>query len=384
MDNAFLAHYRQHKISPVRQNLDDLDRHFGRRLGLYRQLGILPPLVTGRRVIEVGPGSGHNALVTARLAPSRYVLVEPNETGCQDIMETFASHGLDLSRIELVNSLLEQYQSDQGFDLILCEGLIPGLGNKMELLSHLDRLLNLNGVVVVTCADEISMFYEIVRIFFAHRLSRHLSSFPEKISLLSTVFEPHLKSIPGFGRLIGDWCSDSLFGGAHFNYDFSIKNCISFFSGLGYHYYHCSPDLFTEYTWYKAVPTGHQPFNELYIEQFDRIKHNLMLYTEVAPARPAARNEELLELCRAVMQLVQQSLKDDADRQDQPLIAALEGILENVSDLGEGFARPLRDIATLIRNREFSVQGVSTKYPAFAHAFGRGQQYVSLVKTGRG
>mgnify|MGYP006176012067 CR=1 FL=1 len=47
-----------------------------RRDSLYRVLGLPPSFVRGRSVIEFGPGSGHNALFTASLAPARYVLVD--------------------------------------------------------------------------------------------------------------------------------------------------------------------------------------------------------------------------------------------------------------------------------------------------------------------
>src|SRR6058998_3079939 len=50
--------YRQHGISPVRQDISNLEVHFTRRAGLYRQLGLLPGFLRGRSAIEIGPGSG--------------------------------------------------------------------------------------------------------------------------------------------------------------------------------------------------------------------------------------------------------------------------------------------------------------------------------------
>ena len=75
-----LNFYRTHNISPVRQDIRDLMAHFSRRQGLYRQLGILPGFVREKKVVEVGPGSGFNALYTASLQPSSFLMIEPNPT----------------------------------------------------------------------------------------------------------------------------------------------------------------------------------------------------------------------------------------------------------------------------------------------------------------
>ena len=44
-----------HGISPVRQDITDLETHFTRRAGLYRHLGLLPGFLKGRSAIEIGP-----------------------------------------------------------------------------------------------------------------------------------------------------------------------------------------------------------------------------------------------------------------------------------------------------------------------------------------
>jgi ubiquinone/menaquinone biosynthesis C-methylase UbiE len=92
MTASHLAFYKAHGISPVRQDISDWERHRQRRSALYRQLGILPSYLRGRSVLEVGPGSGHNALHTAGLEPSRFVLVEGNPTGIGHIRALVAEH----------------------------------------------------------------------------------------------------------------------------------------------------------------------------------------------------------------------------------------------------------------------------------------------------
>jgi len=77
-DTSMLSFYRHHSVAPVRQYTSDLDAHFARRRVLYQQLGIQAVAFTGRGVLEIGPGTGQNALFIAVQNPSQLVLVEPN------------------------------------------------------------------------------------------------------------------------------------------------------------------------------------------------------------------------------------------------------------------------------------------------------------------
>ena len=45
--------YRRHGISPVRQDITDLETHFTRRAGLYRHLGLLPGFLKGPASVSV-------------------------------------------------------------------------------------------------------------------------------------------------------------------------------------------------------------------------------------------------------------------------------------------------------------------------------------------
>ena len=84
---AFVGFYESNNISPVSQDISDLNRHFQRRESLFRSLGLVPTFVRGIKVLEFGPGSGHNALYTASLSPEQYELVDGNLKGAQETRE---------------------------------------------------------------------------------------------------------------------------------------------------------------------------------------------------------------------------------------------------------------------------------------------------------
>ena len=56
MKNDFLEYYGEHHISPVRQNIDDIELHYERRKKLYRQCGIPIRAFYNAEILEVGPG----------------------------------------------------------------------------------------------------------------------------------------------------------------------------------------------------------------------------------------------------------------------------------------------------------------------------------------
>lgn len=60
--NGWLEYYGEHEISPVRQDLSDINLHFAKREKLYRQLGLPGIAFEGKKILEVGPGSGYNTL----------------------------------------------------------------------------------------------------------------------------------------------------------------------------------------------------------------------------------------------------------------------------------------------------------------------------------
>ena len=77
-ERPYLDYYISNKIIPVRQDISQLESHLKRRSVLYHHLSIPPAAVRSQRVLEIGPGTGDNAIHTASLSPKAYVLVDGN------------------------------------------------------------------------------------------------------------------------------------------------------------------------------------------------------------------------------------------------------------------------------------------------------------------
>ena len=70
MTNDYIDYYEKYKISPVRQDLSDFDKHVYIRTMLYQALGLPKTAFKGKNVLEVGSGGGYNAIVTATFKPA--------------------------------------------------------------------------------------------------------------------------------------------------------------------------------------------------------------------------------------------------------------------------------------------------------------------------
>lgn len=375
--NDYLKFYEKHKISPVNQNIDDFGLHLLRRQGLYRQLGIPNFSFEGKRVLEVGPGGGFNSLATYTFKPAAYMMIEPNSTGFEQLKNNFETFGFG-KNVEFCNTTLEEYEERDLFDIVLCEGLVPGLAEKEKFLSRLSAYVKPGGVLVITCADEISVFFEIARKHLANLLLKGELEYQKKIESLVDVFGSHLDTLEGMTRNYDDWCADNLLGDAIYYHTFSIADAIAFFE-REYYFYGGSPDIYKNYTWYKALPTDTVDYNRHYTQHFNELRHNFLDYRYWLDNRQCVDNIKLSKLCRQFMDIVKSLQNGDGIFLQSDLIINLNDICRNVKGLGEGTRAAIDEILAIVLEGEVRKEKVR-KLKALRPAFGRGQSYISLTK----
>jgi len=326
---TMLDFYREHQISPVRQDIGDLEAHFARRAFLYRSLGLPPVAIEGKSVLEIGPGSGENAQYTHSLKPRRYVLVEPNEKAQEALQATFAGE------VEIISETLETWRTSERFDIVLCEGLLGLSGrDSRSLLAAAGEKVRVGGVLVITCIDAISQCADVLRRAMAQPYIRKDASLQENVEALKPVFAPHLATLKGMTRSVEDWIVDNILNPASIGPTFSIPDALEAVEGkfcvLG-----CSPRFLIDWRWYKEADSS----NKWAIESYWRNCHNLYDYREIRPEREfSIENKELASKCREIR--------------------------ERLRALEAGF-----DLRVPHNQVEFDVSW-----------FGRGQQYLSLAR----
>ncbi|EGK8164392.1 class I SAM-dependent methyltransferase, partial [Campylobacter fetus] len=220
MENEFTQFYKEHNISPVSQDLSDINLHLKRRANLYQMLGIDKRLFKNRDVLEVGPGSGFNSICFCKWG-ANLDLVEPNDKGRKEI-----SQNLNGYKFRLYDDFIENFVSSKKYDFVIAEGFLPSLNNSKDILSSLIKLVKKDGILVTTCIDEFSHFYEDLRRITGFILIRNLEYFDERVKILCKAFKSHLSSLKFASRPIEDWVSDVVLNPVNDNKFLSIKNYI--------------------------------------------------------------------------------------------------------------------------------------------------------------
>jgi len=379
---SHLQFYAEHAISPVRQDISGLVRHFERREALYRHLGILPAFVRGCDVLEVGPGSGFNALYTAWLRPRRYVLVEGNPTGIEHMRELFAQNPELTQGIEIVHSRIEDWEPEAQYDFVFCEGVLSGVPNPEEILATLTRATVPGGVLVVTCVDHLSHFPETVRRAFAQRVVHPSESLEAKTAKILSMMDPHLSSLPGMSRRHDDWVIDNLIHPASIIPLVNIPETIAILAPQ-FDFYAASPHFVADWRWYKAITGDTRDFNIPALEQYWQVAHNLMDYRVVLPPREMEANQQLYELCtraRRALEFYERLRSESYMIQFTDLVGEIG---EDIASVSSETGKALVEAHGLLAAAQVDPRAVAAA-KRFSRLFGRGQQYISFTRRATG
>jgi SAM-dependent methyltransferase len=370
MTHAYVDYYRELGISPVRQDLSDMGRHFTRRSALYHLLGLTPGCIRDRDVLEFGPGSGDNALYTASLRPRRYVLVDANPAGLADTRRRLDAAPGGAANYEIVESFVESFDSSSAFDVVLAEGMLPHQDDPPALFARIGAHVRPGGIFVVTCSDSVSSIVEICGRLRASSLAPPELPIAERLERLRPVFAPRLATLPGMTRSVDDWILDNIthpLPGRLFSIDDAVRACPHLFDVLG-----SSPRMTVDWRWYKTITSEPRGFNEATIESYFSNIINLLDYRiAIAPHDPA--------LGRRIRSLADRVFAQQlaAARGDAGAAVRAAVILRDIAGLVEpcsaGTAGSLRLLAQF-------VTGETGGHEPVAH-FGRGQQYLSFVRT---
>lgn len=374
-----LGFYTAYGISPVRQDISDLQRHFQRREALYRHLGILPRSVQGRNVLEVGPGGGYNSLYTASLAPARFLLVEGNPTGVAEIRQLFSKHDPAWSKsLEIVSSTIEDWTPEQAFDFVFCEGVLSGVPNPEQVLEKLAGATVAGGLLTITCVDHLSHFPETLRRALGQLAVDPGDSLQEKVHKILPMVTSHLATLPGMSRRFDDWVIDNLIHPGSIIPLINFPEAIAVL-GSRFDYYAASPHFTTDWRWYKSVVGENWEFNVSAIEQFWSLAHNMLDYRKVLPPRDPLANQRLYDLCTQA----RAQLEGFERRRETAFLGRFRDLLDEIVEDAAGFsvdvAEALGEAAVLLKRDRPDAASVATA-AKFGGLFGRGQQYLSLIK----
>ena len=376
MDNNYIEFYGKNRISPVNQDISDIEKHYRRRQKLYRMCGIPTFAFKGSEMLEIGPGGGHNALAPIHWGIGHIDMVEANPYGVEKIRSLYSEKEIPEDVYTVFNMKVEEFTPQKQYDLVVAEGFLGYVPNAREICLKLQDFTKTGGVVVITCSDDTCIFIELMKRLVGIYVTRDIEGLENKVNALIPVFKPQLEKLRGVSRPAKDWIEDNIFNPAFSNgCEFSVGDALEVFSDfdlLG-----SSPHIFTNYSWYKDIW-----YDELksYKEQFWQKRMSFIM---------AGSEEEKLdgELSRRLVKLFSDAKKLENEYEisfDEKVIKSLLELLrssvEDVKCLGDRFVKIYDQIISVLTSLTQGRQPDMENYPEFFGAFGRGLQYMSFMK----
>jgi len=378
MKNDFLEYYGAHNISPVQQDISNIELHYERRKKLYRQCGI--PIMSFRNaeMLEVGPGGGYNTLAFFSWDIKHIDLVEANPAGLADMRRLFGEYNISETKYEIFPCKIEDYKTDKKYDIIIAECFLPNIYNQQEVINKIKELIAENGIIVITCSDDVSYFIEIMKRLVGVTITKGQKEYEQKVEYLTDFFAPQLSMLRGVSRNPKDWVQDQILSPMAINgTELTMSQAIDYF-GEEFDVLASSPRMFTDYSWYKDI---WYDYKEDYKGQFYRKRLSLLM----------ANMPEIIlseEQAGILVKHFEKIKKLESEYEKMMDIAKIEDIVAEMNCIEKylrgGFSEKFKEVFCEIKEILLCILQKEDihmdSYPHFFSAFGRTLQYISFVK----
>lgn len=368
----FVDFYSLHGIIPTRQDISDFRQHVERRISLYGHLGLPPSAFRGASVLEIGPGSGHNAIVTGMLEPRRYFLVDGNPPSLESTNRLLRRY-CPRVKFELRLSSILRFKAAEKFDIVLCEAVIPTQHNPAAFLRHVARFVRPGGVLVFTCMDTISLLAEMLRRWLAWDLVKNIPTFDAKVARLVDFFQPDLAALPGMSRRPDDWVIDQMlhpWAGPLF----SIPQAIDALGRSGM-ILGSSPRFLRDWRWYKNMVGPQCTDNSFAVDSYYEFGLNLIDFRVTLPQTDRRIMQRVGKISQRIYKRIFGQETGDAPFPRTHLIPLVTRLARLLREHSPETGRSAESFSKYLRSDMRNVGSLA----AFRKWWGRGQQYISYL-----
>jgi len=366
----FLDFYEKHGIIPTNLDIDSQSEFFMQRDRLFETLGVLPQILHGAKILEVGPGTGQKALHLLSKSPITYTAVDLNSASIKSTKKLTDDHGFGDKSTVIASNFLE-FQSFTKFNFVLAELVIPTQISPNLFVEKICNLLDLGGTAVITCIDPVGLLPETLRKAIVLRLGLIDEGLNQSGARIANFFEHDLNSLVGMNRSRTDWAIDNLIN-PWIGETFAIPQAIASL-GPEARFYRSSPSFSENYTWYKTRFPSNQVLNQLTVEEYWRKCHNFIDYRSVNPPRSEIANRELFNLCKLLYSIVHQQIWDqDSSYAVSRICSAL---MSEICDLSQITLNSLTSFERFWRTEDVD------ELSDFRAWWGRATHYLSFLKS---
>lgn len=374
-----LQFYMEHNISPVRQDITDLSRHFDRRSSLYRYLGLPKLFFRGKDVLEVGPGSGHNSLYVASCLPKSYDLLEPNPTGQTGITQLYDECSIDHTSPYLIKQRLEDFTPERKYDVVISECWLGVSEHERQMMAKLGTFLKPDGILIITLASPIGAAANAFRRLLSDMLTWEITSMEDKTEILVQAFGSHLATMQDMTRPYEDWVQDCMINPGFMTI---CPTPAMFMEGMGgdFDIYNSYPRFDTDWRWYKSLYGESRRFNEQYMESYYTNCHNFYDYNSLYSTREPGKNIALEEHCFRLLSLIVEMEEKRDKSYYNGIMGVMKEIQHNLAEVSSSWAQGIEEFLAMFGKRKVTVGQISDmKY--LKPVFGRELLYVSAIKS---
>jgi 2-polyprenyl-3-methyl-5-hydroxy-6-metoxy-1,4-benzoquinol methylase len=380
MVDTHIEFYDQHKISPVRLDIPNLDLHLENRAGLFRHLSILSGLITGKRILEFGSGSGFNSIHLASLEPESLTLVDGNPTGIEQTKDLYAKLPDYKKFTKIEHSMFDDYKNEEKFDLVIMENVLVGQPGIDKTLKHVTSFVAPGGLFVTSCMNSVGLMPETLRRLLAFIMVEQDSPLEEKVRRLLPIFSSHLASIDGMNRRQDDWIIDNLLnpmlypGRKLFSFPETIETI-----GKDFDFLSSSPRFMLDWRWYKTLRETKDQNNNLALEQYWMNVHNFLDLNTLLPTRPVEKNKKLFQVCREFVDLLYQFEATGKRDLISSLIEILDRFIIEVQSFSSSTAEGMKEARELLSQDPIDKDAL-TRSKKFGKLFGRANHHFSFIR----
>lgn len=376
---AFVSFYNEHGIIPVSQDITHPDFHF-RRESLYKLMGIPIPSLRDRDILEFGPGGGYNATALVPALPRSMVFVDASVASLREIHEKHDRGLFAEANVEIIESNIFDFRSEALFDLVIIEGTVPGQTKPREMLSHAASFVAKGGYLVTTTTSASSLLSEVCRKLIRPLIVGNHPTFAAQVEVAEKVFESHLKNLGTQTRPAKDWVTDSII--QEWEKDarvvFSMLDSVSTLSER-FEFFGSSPKFLIDGRFYKKIGRSAKGPNDLLAEQYPRLGYALLDYRiDVIQSLEKPVFFELEDLCAHLYSLQTEIVSSGSYA---TLADFVDGLREVGSKLPPVFEATSAAIDEFVEAFPRAVKkNAMPEFREFGKWWGRGQQYVSLLR----
>ena len=369
--------YSKHNISPVRQDISNLSRHFRRRDNLYRYLGISPFAFKGKSIIEFGPGTGHNALFPIHCGVSKYVLVDGNKPSLDATKSLVGEYFKDTdTELQFELSMIEDFDTEERFDIVLCEGVITHQIDPDAFTKNVARFVKPGGILVITTAEELSCLPDVLRRVMRDFLIAEDTDPKDQQKILTPILDAHYNNLHGKSRPTEDIIWDNIINPWR-NHLYSFEDAILTLRN-DFDFHGSSPRFISDWRWYKDMTDIDSGINDLAIEGYHLNLCNFIDWRVNLEPRSDVDSTTLIDSSRNIYSTMArlESGKitptiDDYGHDLRKIRDALPNEMEQTKECCLEFDNFMADP---------SIENARGGLKEFASWYGRSQQYVSFIR----